>query len=65
MITVQGKKCKVVEDLGYQPGVGEYVKIVTVIGDPAEETKVAIGTRGCWRFRGGAPIIPSGPVTGQ
>jgi hypothetical protein len=60
MITVNGKKYKVVESLGYSPDVGEYAKVILVDG----KERTVVGSRGCWRFW--VPkILPRSHIIGQ
>jgi len=60
MITIDGKRYKVVESLGYQNG--RYAKIVqTEVG---ERVAVAYGRGGPWEWH--KPVVlPGGPITGQ
>ena len=53
MITVEGKKYKVVESLGYNHDVGAYAKVIMVDG----KERVVTGTRGNWHFH--KPLIRS------
>lgn len=46
MITVEGKKYKVTEDLKYQISIGEYAKEVMTEDGP----RIVVGGRGNWRF---------------
>lgn len=46
MITIDGKKVKVLDSLGYNHDIGAYVKRVEIDGKP----QMAVGTRGSWRL---------------
>ncbi|MFA5344750.1 MAG: hypothetical protein WC315_00525 [Candidatus Omnitrophota bacterium] len=59
MITIEGKKYKVVESLGYNHDAGTYGKVVLVDG----KERIAVGTRGCWKFWE-PQLRPGSKVTG-
>jgi len=60
MIKVEGKLYKVVESLGYNPDVGNYVKVILVDG----KERIIVGSKGSWQFW--HPIIlPKGPICGN
>ena len=61
MITVEGEKYQVVENLGYVHGRGQYAKIVeTSLGD-----RVAVKyAGGLWKWAD-ARVLPRGRVVGQ
>lgn len=61
MITVDGKKYKVVEDLGFSHDVGKYAKVLDVDG----KERVATRYPGCvWKWHE-IEIRPRGPIRGQ
>jgi hypothetical protein len=60
MISIDGKKYKVVESLGFSHDVGSYAKIILVDG----VERVVVGRPGCWKFYE-PQIRPRGPITGQ
>lgn len=62
MITVEGNKLKVVENLGYNHSVGQYAKVVLYKG----KERIVVRDAGCklWTFYG-IKIKPQGPITGQ
>lgn len=45
-ITINGRKVKVLESLGYNPDVGDYVKMVEIDG----QRQMAVGGPGRWRL---------------